>query len=448
MTSRLIIAVSLTAAAIAGGCRSVDPAADQDRAAALVAARVEPLGSSQWPAIDPAAEWDGRADLTADAAVRCALAAHPDIRAAMDHIAASRADLVQSGLLPNPVLNVSLGFPLGGESGGTSVGVSLVQQLAWILNTRPRQDAAAADLDAQVLAASQSALSLAAEVRALHARIVFAQRLVTEHAAAADSARRALDLSRRAAAAGEASTLEINRRDTRVLEFDLLTAAAQAQLEVLKRDLLHRLGRADADAAWRAADLPAGAIIDQWTEPQVIDLARAQRLDVAAAMARAEAARVRAGLAKSDVWSDLEAGAAFSRDEDAREELGPEVSVPIPIFDTGQARTARAAAEARIAASEAASTRNQAIAEARAAWVRARSARDLLDSSAARLVETADQSLELSRRAFAAGALELTGLLEAEANAVQARIRRLELEQAAVLEMIELERAVGGRLAH
>lgn len=448
MTSRPILAISLVAAAVAAGCRSLDPAADQDRAAALVAARVEPLGSSQWPAIDPAAEWDGRADLTADAAVRCALAAHPDIRAALDHIAASRADLVQSGLLPNPVLNISLGFPLGGETGSTSVGISLVQQLAWLLNARSRQDAASADLDAQVLAASQTALTLAAEVRALHARTVFAQRLVAEHAAAADSARRALDLSRRAAAAGEASTLEINRRGTRLIELEAHAAAAQAQLDVLKRDLLRRLGRADADATWRAADLPADAAIDEWTEPQVIDLTRAQRLDVAAAMARAEAARVRAGLARTDVWSDLEAGAAFSRDEDAREELGPEIAVPIPIFDTGQARTARAAAEARIAASEAVSMRNQAIAEARAAWVRARSARELLRSSAARLVETADQSLELSRRAFAAGALELTGLLEAEEHAVQARVRRLELEQAAVLELIELERAVGGRLAH
>lgn len=447
MTQRSIALVLLIAVGGVAGCKSIDPARDQERAALLVSERVKSLGSHEWPSVNPEAEWDGRADLHADSAVRVALAAHPAIRAAMDHIAASRADLVQSGLLPNPVLNISLGFPLGGESGATSVGVGLVQQLAWLLTARSRQDAASSDLDASVLLASDQALAIAAEVRNLHARIVFAQSFVTEHMAAADSARRALELARRAAAAGEATTLEINRRSTRLIELEHLTVAAQADLDVFKRELLHRLHRSAAAADWRAADPPDRAPIAEWTEQQVIELARDQRLDVAAAKARADAARIRAGISKSEVWADLEAGAGFSRDEDAREELGPEISVPIPIFDTGQARTARSAAEARVAASEAEVTRSRAVADARRAWVRARSAHELLQSSGARLVETADQSLDLSRRAFAAGALELTGLLEAEEQAVQARIRALELKRDAVLEHIELERAVGGRLA-
>lgn len=430
---------------LASGCASVDPSGDQRRAEALVGSRVNV--ERAWSGVDANTIWDGRADLTADAAARLALAASPEIRASLERIAASRADLVQSGLLPNPVLNVSLGFPIAGSGGETSIGVSLVQQLAWLLTVKDRKAAAGADLDAEVLSASDHALRLAAEARTLHARIVSGQRIAAERTHAMDQVKRALDLARRTTAAGEGTALEVNRREIRVIEFEQEVARAESGVGVLKRQLLEKMGRATAPAEWSAGasdvepGLPASV-----TEEKVIELAGSQRLDVAAKMAAAEAARSRAGLAKSEVWADLEAGAAYARDDAGRDELGPALTVPIPVFDTGAARSAKAAAAARGAAMEAAGARARAVMEARSAYVEAVAARGLIEGRASELVTIADRNLELSRRAFAAGTLELTGLLEAEEAAVRSRIKMLELKGAAAVSAIEVERAVGGRL--
>jgi outer membrane protein TolC len=122
------------------------------------------------------------------------------------------------------------------------------------------------------------------------------------------------------------------------------------------------------------------------------------------------------------------------------------LGIPIPIFDTGAARTAKAAAAARQSALEAAAVRAAAISEARAAWIEASSAQSVLAGRASELVAVADRTLELSRRGFAAGTLDLTTLLESEENAIQARIRLIEIQQTAALSVIDLTRAVGGRL--
>jgi outer membrane protein TolC len=80
------------------------------------------------------------------------------------------------------------------------------------------------------------------------------------------------------------------------------------------------------------------------------------------------------------------------------------------------------------------------------AYTDAASAQSILTGRASEVVAVADRNLELSRRGFAAGTLDLTSLLEAEAFAIEARIQLLDLQQSAALAAIELTRAVGGRL--
>lgn len=404
--------------------------------------------ASPWTGEDPGALWDGQSDLGAQVAVRMALAASPEIAAAMERIAVSRADLVQSGLLPNPVLNVSLGFPIGGAGGATGISAGVVQNLAWLMQMPDREGAATHELEAEVLAASDHALALVAQVRSLHARIVLAQRAAVVRGDTVSQAERALDLARRSAAAGEGSSLEVNRRDLRLLEMRVEAAQAAADLGVMRREMLRLIGRPADSAEWAASaeGLPATVGAPAASEDEAVALAVMQRLDVAASAERAQAARVRAGLGRREIWSDVEAGVEYHRDEDKREELGPAVSVPIPIFDTGAARTARAAAEAGVAEQTARDARARAITEARSAYVRAASAAATLAEFFAEPVGPAERNLDLSRRAFTAGTLELTGLLEAEESEVRVRLRRIELEEAAVIGAIELERAVGGRL--
>ena len=148
----------------AAGAAPTHPRADVERSQALVAER-SGLPVDWLAPLDAAADrWDGESDLAAYDAVAIAIARNPALRAQLEVVAAARADLAQAGLLPNPVLSLSLGFPIAGADGGTSVGASLVQNFASFSRGR-RVDAAAADLDRVVLELSDHALALAARTR-------------------------------------------------------------------------------------------------------------------------------------------------------------------------------------------------------------------------------------------------------------------------------------------
>src|SRR5688500_11449833 len=102
---RVAAVCALAALLLFAGCGRVDSTADVAAARQLVADRsgIAP----DWPAAAPT--WDGNTPLTRDLAIRLALARQPTLRAQRATIAAARADLVQAGLLPNPMLSLFLG---------------------------------------------------------------------------------------------------------------------------------------------------------------------------------------------------------------------------------------------------------------------------------------------------------------------------------------------------
>ena len=114
--------------ALLTGCASfasLDPAQDVMRSRDLVEAGtgIKPEWRIPWAA--QADIWDGHSKLTLNQAALLALCNNRAIQSRLEDLAGSRADLVQSGLLPNPVVNVAYGFPLGGGAGGRPGGIAL-----------------------------------------------------------------------------------------------------------------------------------------------------------------------------------------------------------------------------------------------------------------------------------------------------------------------------------
>lgn len=434
---------------LSGCAGSLDPAPDIQRADDLTAQRtgIVPDWKTQSCVL-----WDGTTDLTADEAVRYAVSGHREVRASLERIAASRADLVQSGLLPNPVLNVGLAFQFAGTPADTSLGISLTQSLVALLQRDDRMKAADADLEHQILATSDLALAIAAKARAAHARAYYAQKQVLEQQAAVANAERSVGAARKRFDAGEATSLHVNRQRLLLLRLTAQLARRETDLATRKRELAAAVCRADAPMNWSAAE-PASAApaFDPATidEDRVIELALEQRLDAAAADATARAALMRAGIEADWRWlagEDLQAGVGYQHTDDGADEIGPTLTVPIPIFDTGDARTAKARAEARQAVLMAQDIREQAILEARLALIASRSAAMLAANYDTEIVALAHENLQLAQQSFNAGESDLTVLLEAEEALVSARSDLIELQEQAALARIELERAVGGRL--
>lgn len=450
-SSALLLA--LLAGAI-GGCASLDPRPDVARASSTIEERAGvPTGwDAPWPR--ELEEWDGASPLSMERAVVLALKNNREIRREVELIGAGRADLVQAGLLPNPVLAVSLRFPIDPAEGYTQAGASVVQDLVALWLRPQRIRSAEARLNESVLALSDRALRLVADVKQGHARIVYLQRaadLTRQNLATVD---RSIEVLRRRIQGGEGTNLDVNRARQQRLVLEAELKRQERDLAKLKRFLLQLVGFAAIDADWTAAESSPiketehePALPELLEESAVITLAGGQRLDVAAARAVVEANAANLRVEELSRVRELGLGAAFEQTEDKGRFLGPEVVIGIPIFDFNQAQIARAGSLARAALINYEATVQRAVAQARSAYVEARASADIADLYRRRVLTLAEENLRLAEATLRAGQDDVTVLLTAQQAVVDARQALNALRLDAALARIELEYAVGGRLA-
>jgi cobalt-zinc-cadmium efflux system outer membrane protein len=441
-------AAAALVALVLPGCASLDPAGDLEQASSLVAARSATETGWTVPWNEPAPQWDGRAPLSSDVAVRVALQSNRAIRAEVESIVAARADLVQAHLLPNPVINFAIGLPTDGM-GGDPLAAAVVQQLAWIWRRPAAIDAAEGELRSRILAVSDGALRLVADVRGAHAEVWFAEQAVELQEQNVELLARSVRLLEDRFAVGEASRLDVNRAalDRRAAEVQL--SDRRMDLDRTRRTLLELIGRAGADDEWRTTvDVGrASEVLARLDEDQVVHLAASQRLDVAAARA-AVAARV-AGVDLQELGRipDVSAGVEYQQNFSNRRGVFPSVGVSPKLFDDNSARVARAESELRRAEIEADGVLQAAVAEARRAWIELAAQRDVVRAYEDEILALAESNERLARNAFEAGEAELTVLLEAQRQLNDARIELADRRRAATELLIELERAAGGTLS-
>ena len=450
-----LFALSLAGlAGLAGlsGCASLDPKPDIERAAATVAERsgIAPVWSEPWQASLTA--WDGQAPLSVEQALALALRNNREIRAQVESIAASRADLVQAGLLPNPVVALTLQFPFDPVSGGTFVGASLVQSFTALWLRGGKIDAADARLNQSVLDVSDRALRLVAEVKATHTRIDFGQRTIALSDDNLATIQRSIDSLESRIRAGEGTTLDSNRARQQ-------HAKAQAERTITLRDLakerrrmLELIGFAAENAEWT---VDAGVIntvnsasndSNAPDETAVMALADAQRLDVAAARLIVKAQQADLSTEERSRLKDFGLGADFEREADGKKSIGPVIELGIPIFDSNQAQIAKAGSLARAALANYQALAQRATREVRVAWIDATAAASLLGQYRETVLPISERNLTLAQSSLTAGQADVTVLLEAQRDLIDARRTLIDLQRDAALAQIALEHAAGGTL--
>ena len=444
--SRDLAGLMLIVAGSVSGCTSLDPKADIGLAASTVAERsgVAPVWTEPWEASLTA--WDGREPLKVERALAMALRNNREIRSQVEQIAASRADLVQAGLLPNPVLGGTLRFPFDPVSGGSFVGAQVVQTFTalWLRGGKVR--AADARLNQTVLDISDKALRLVAEVKATHARIAFGQRAVALSDENLATIRKSIDSLDARVRGGEGTALDVNRARQQLAKAEAERAIVIRDLARERRQMLELVGFAAENADWTvdaSAAATDGALID---EAAAITLGGSQRLDVAAARSIVEAQRADLSVEERSRLRDFGLGADLERDIDGKKTIGPGVEVGIPIFDTNAAQIAKAGSLARVALANYEAVSQRAVREARVAWVELDSASRLADQYRSTVLAISERNLALAEAALKAGQADVTVLLDAQREVVEARRTLNDLERDAALARITLEQAAGGRL--
>ena len=344
-------ALAAVAALLLGGCAST--AVNDNFASAQQISRQHTGAELKWLTTDESRR-QAAADveallavpLGADGAVRIALAYSPSLQAMLYEGAAGAAATVQSARLPNPLFTLERLVRNEGGVRELELTRTLSLSVLDLLLLPSRLRLADYQQQAHRLSLAGSVVQAAAQARRDWVNAVAAQqslRYIEQVKATADAS---AELARRMQSVGNYSKLQ--RAREQAFSADAVTQLARARQGVRSsREALVRTLGLDATQAARLqlperlADLPAAP----QEEAGVARVAMAQRLDVRMAQSRLEFLAREQGLVRiTSVVNGLEVGITNKSETGLAPKRGYELSVPLPIFDFGDA--ARSGAQA------------------------------------------------------------------------------------------------------
>jgi cobalt-zinc-cadmium efflux system outer membrane protein len=402
--------------------------------------------SSDSKAIDEQVKRLVSAELTADSAVQIALLNNPSLQATYEDLGIAAADVLQAGLIKNPVLDVSLRFPDRSPK-LTNLEFSLAEDFLDALLISARSRLALAQLEATRFRVGSAILRLATDTRAAYY--------------AAVAARQTLTLQRRAVAAVEASAEAAQKLFDagNISSLELLSYQLQLAQErmTLMQDQSELVDAQEILSAFMGVDEPNGFMVAQSLATpssampplaELEDAAVNQRLDLAARRQQIEIAARRGGLVKATRYvSDLQLGVDAERDPDGQWVIGPTFSIPLPLFDQGQARAEKALADVRQAEHEYAAMKKQARSEVRRSYRRMAAAQMRLQTLQQAVLPLRERLLEQSQLFYNGMFVGVFELLQARRNELDAQRAYIAAASDYWIERTRLEGAVGRRLA-
>lgn len=386
-------------------------------------------------------------ELSADAAVQVALLASPRLRGWLEELSIAQADLVQAGLLKNPVFTFGR-TAWDGEHLDVNLFAAVEQDFLDILTLPLRKRVAATQLEATKLEVGDMVLSLAAEVRSAFLTAQAAAQVVAMRRLVDEAAQASADLAKEQLKAGNASELAVTNELGLAAQTALDVQRAEGEAAVEREHLTKLLG------VWgprtkslrlqpRLPDLPAREVEIEKLE----SLAIAQRLDIAAGRREVQTLDYAISLARWTRWTGtVTVGVEAGRLRDSKRiAFGPSVSVEVPLFDQRQAAIARLEAIKRQREDNLQALAIDVRSDVRVARLRVLTARNIVERFANTIVPLRERLVKLSQLEYDAmliGVYQLVQVKQAEFSAYREYIEALRDYWIA---RSDLERAIGGR---
>lgn len=467
---------------VLSGCAIVDPSSDYKRVQDLLsesAGRREVYRPDDDESVEQrvAELLDG--GVTTDDAVQVCLLNNPNLQAAFFEIGMARADVVQSGLLSNPTIGLSLRLPSGG--GLANIDAGLTQNIAELWQIPARKREAGRKLDAKILEVARLLGTAAVDARATYFRALAADRLESIAGENLKIAEQLADMTSTRRRVGAGSEIEVNLSRAEVLEARLELRAAETKAFEARRDLAVLMGLATPFAALEMVDdLPDA---ETWAvdRNRLMALAMDHRLDIRAAQSVVYAARAKHRVELSRVFPSVQVGVALERAERSRSKgrdipseivhnslqsgglarpnavpdrdkntdliVGPSLSLELPIFDQNRAQIAKAEYAHRRAIKQYDGLVRTVFQDAYLAYEKARIAAQVARFFQDELLPLRQSNLDLVREAFRAGRANLVLVLDAQRSLIDARGRYVEARRDAAVTLTELERVAGRPMA-
>ena len=437
MTTRSIgRALGLAAVVASVACASTNGAPTSGDVDTAIRARTVPTGirlEREAPMPPDVNLADG---LTQEEAVATALWNSPSFQATLADLGVARADLVEAGLLRNPMF--SLLFPLGPKQ------LEFTLQYPFdALFQRPAR-VEAARLHAQAIGERLvwDALSLVAQVRTAHADAITADRRLALATQNAELTRRLADITDARLRAGDISDLEARAPRTDASRTEVVRRAVEHDRDLARLTLTALIGLDRNSSPLQPRTSAAYDVSPCPVDEARLDEALASRPDVRAAELTIESATARAKWERSRVLSLIAVLDANGEGEEGFE-MGPGITADVPIFNRNQGGVGRATAEIERASRLYAAARAQVVVDVRSAGVRVTQAQQALEAWTGDIVPSLETEQRQAESAYNAGEVALLNVLDVSRRLVDARTRQLDAEADLYRARIALERAIG-----
>lgn len=377
--------------------------------------------------------------LTADTAVQVALLNNHRLQATLEELGIAQADLVEAGLLRNPVFTIERRFP------GRALEMDLVKEFIDIILLPLRKRVAADQFEATKLRVAHEVVTFASDARAAFYRAQGDEQMCDLWKTVAGATERSAEAALKLNEAGNTTSLDLANQQALHLQAKLDYAKAQEDAQRSREQLNRELGVWGRQTNWtilpRLPDLPDEEIPVATMESRAI----AQRLDLAAAHYDLCAQARRLGFVGFEaVAQPLAVTAHFEREMEGRQSVGPSLDLPVPLFNQGQAAIGRGQAKLR-------QSEQRYLALAVEIRTDVRAARDRMILSRDRVLYYKSTAMPLYRRIVAESQLQYNAmqigvfqLLKAKQDEINSGRGYVEALRDYWIARTDLERALGG----
>ncbi len=382
-------------------------------------------------------------ELTSESAVQIALLQNRKVQAMYEQLGIAQAELVEAGLLSNPIFSALVQFPEAG--GDPKLTFSVTQNFIELLTIPMRKRIARSEYEAAKSRVSDEILKLAGEVKHSYIQLVAAKQMLELRRSVVSATDSGAEMAKRLRQAGNITELALASELASHGQAQLDLRSAEAEVAMRQETLNSLLGLWEPNESIRVPSQLPPIPTSETDFSGADNLALRQRLDLQAARNEINTLRTTLGIQKSvGPFDETDLTLESERETDRKWIAGPGVSVPIPIFNTGAAK--RAAIESRLRAAEAdyhamAVQIRSDVRTARAQLLNARQRLEFIQSTLLPLRQQITQQTQLQFNAMNAGIFQL---LQSRRDEIEAGKEWIDALRDYWLARATLEQSVGG----
>lgn len=284
--------------------------------------------------------------LTVEAAVQIALLNNSSLQANYELLGISQADLIQAGLLENPIFEASVRFP-DVSTEGTNTEFSVKLSLFDIFMAQLEKKVAMEQFEQVKLLVGNAVLRLATEVQSAYFRLQAGEQMLLMRKDVLKASKAANEFAKRQRNAGNVNELALYMQESTYHKATLVLDRHEQHVLVLKESLSRLMGLPYDETKWRI--IPELPYISK-SEPsldRLQALALKKRLDLAAAQKEVSVVKKALEVARLGVMPHIDVGVNTEREPDRTQLTGPMFEVELPIFDQKQQPILRTKAQLR-----------------------------------------------------------------------------------------------------